>query len=293
MKRYFTYAILLVLVLGLTVVYAVRAGAHKADFLSPLALVADSSGSVLYIAEHTAKQIAVFDIATGNVTSVYPLADQPTGLALAPDGTKLYVTGAAPLGKVYVIDLDKSKVTKRISVGHTPTAPAVSGDGKTLYVCNRFNNNVSVIDLRSKKQVAKIDVLREPIAAVLTSDGKSLFVANLLPAGAADQDYAAAAVSVIDTTTRTAATTIELPNGSTALRGICLSPDGRHGYVTHILARYQLPTTQLERGWMNTNALSVIDVAKKELVNTVLLDDVDLGAANPWGVACTTDGKYI
>jgi mono/diheme cytochrome c family protein len=86
---------------------------------------------------------------------------------------------------------------------------------------------------------------------------------------------------------------IQLPNGSTGLRGICVSPDGRYAYVTHILGRYQLPTTQLERGWMNTNALSIINVAKRELLNTVLLDDIDLGAANPWGVGCTGDGKYI
>jgi len=44
---------------------------------------------------------------------------------------------------------------------------------------------------------------------------------------------------------------------------------------------------------MNTNALSIIDVSKCKLLNTVLLDDVDQGAANPWDVACTNDGKYI
>lgn len=30
-----------------------------------------------------------------------------------------------------------------------------------------------------------------------------------------------------------------------------------------------------------------------EPVNTILLDDVDLGAANPWGIACTADGKWL
>ena len=74
---------------------------------------------------------------------------------------------------------------------------------------------------------------------------------------------------------------------------ICLSHDGQYAYATHILARYQLPTTQLERGWVNTNALSVIDINTQRLVNTVLLDNVDLGAANPWAVTCTADGKYV
>jgi YVTN family beta-propeller protein len=162
-----------------------------------------------------------------------------------------------------------------------------------LYVCNRFNNNVSVIDLAAKKEAIKIPVTREPVAAAITPNGKLLFVANLLPAGAADAGYTAAVVSVVKTATNKVTANIQLPNGSTGLRGICTSPDGKYAYVTHILARYQLPTTQLERGWMNTNALSIIDVAKQTLVNTVLLDDIDLGAANPWGVACTPDGKYI
>ena len=77
-------------------------------------------------------------------------------------------------------------------------------------------------------------------------------------------------------------TKIRLPNGSSSVHEVCVSPDGTYAYVAHILSRYQMPTTQLERGWMNTNAMSVIDVAAKKLLNTVLLDDIDLGAAMPW-----------
>ena len=44
---------------------------------------------------------------------------------------------------------------------------------------------------------------------------------------------------------------------------------------------------------MNTSALSVIDVTTLKWLNTVLLDDVDQGAANPWDVACTGDGQWL
>jgi mono/diheme cytochrome c family protein len=44
---------------------------------------------------------------------------------------------------------------------------------------------------------------------------------------------------------------------------------------------------------MNTNALSVIDVRNRRLFATVLLDDVDRGAANPWAVACSNDGRTL
>jgi YVTN family beta-propeller protein len=169
----------------------------------------------------------------------------------------------------------------------------VSPDAAKLYVGARFNNAVLVIDLATKAEVARIPVTLEPVALALTPDGKSLVVANHLPAQAADQDYVSAKVDIIDTATNAVAGTIQLPNGSTGLRGACVSPDGAYAYITHILGRYQLPTTQLERGWMNTNALSIINVAEKKLVNTVLLDDVDLGAANPWAVTCTADGRFV
>jgi YVTN family beta-propeller protein len=281
-----------VAVLGVLTVVG-SACADEGDYLSALAVVAGRGGKRLYVAEFTAGQVAVFDAATGAVTDVIAVPDQPSGIAISPDGSRLYVTGAAPVGKVHVIDVAKGKVVRSVPVGHTPAAAVVSPDGGVLYVCNRFNDNVSVVELRKKKQVATIPVTREPVAAAITPDGKLLFVANLLPAGAADGDYAAAVVNIVETTARRAVQSIALPNGSTGLRGICISPDGGHAYVTHILARYQLPTTQLDRGWMNTNALSIIDVSERKLLNTVLLDDVDLGAANPWAVACTADGKYI
>jgi cytochrome c peroxidase len=78
-----------------------------------------------------------------------------------------------------------------------------------------------------------------------------------------------------------------------SLRGICVSPDGKYAYVTHILAHYQLPTTQLERGWMCTAGLTIIDVTARKVVNTVLLDEVEMGAANPWGIVCCPAGKYL
>jgi YVTN family beta-propeller protein len=235
----------------------------------------------------------VVNIAEDKVIRSIAVPAEPTGIALSRDGGTVYVTCAAPNSAICAVNVETGKVETLLTAGHTATAPVVAPDGKRLYVCNRFDDNVAVLDLPSRNVIAKVGVTREPIAAAVTPDGRFLFVANHLPAGPANQGYTAAVVSVIDTTAANVVTNIPLPNGSTGLRGVCISPDGRHAYVTHTLARYQLPTTQLERGWMNTNALSVIDVAKKELVNTVLLDNVDRGAANPWGVACTADGKYI
>ena len=264
-----------------------------AKYRSPTALVADAKGKNLYVAQSTANSIAVLDLQTMKLVRELALPLSPTGLALSADSSQLIVTAGNADGVVLIVDASTGVTRSTIPIGHTPMSPVLSPDGKTLYVCNRFNNSVSVIDLSDKSEVVRIAVLREPVAAALTPDGQTLLVANHLPVGPSNGDFIAAAVSIIDTGRRKVANSILLPNGSSSLRGICISPDGKYAYVTHVLGHYQLPTTQLERGWMNTNALSIIDITAGKALNTVLLDDVNLGAANPWAVACTPDGKYL
>lgn len=276
---------------GLTLITTDCAGA--VDYLSPQALVSSENEKLLYIAQGSAKQVAVFNTNSSKVTKTIALGAEPTGLALSADGKYLYVTCAAPAGWVCVIRTENNRIIKRIPVGYGPRSPVLSPDGEVLYVCNRFNNDVSVISIKENKQIARIGVLREPFAADITPDGKWLYVGNHLPDEPANAEFVASNVCVINTKTRDVDVSISLPNGSMGLCGLVVSPDGRYVYVSHILARYTTPTTQLERGWINTNALSIIDVSNKKLLETVLLDDVDNGAANPWGVCCTKDGKYV
>jgi hypothetical protein len=169
----------------------------------------------------------------------------------------------------------------------------LSKDGKSVYVACRYNNKVVKVDVATMQIQREIKVLREPHALALGVDGKLLFVVNHLPATRATDDIVAASVSVIDTATDKRIKDVMLPNGSTGVRGICATADGSVIYVTHTFGRYQLPTTQLERGWMNTAGLSILDGKSGDYINTVLLDDVDLGAANPWGVVPSPCGKYL
>jgi len=169
-------------------------------------------------------------------------------------------------------------------------SPVVSGDGSTLYVCNRFDNNISVVNTATATEVTTIPVVREPVAMAITTSSSHLFVANFLPTGAVNPGDFSAVISVIDTSTNNKVADISLPNGSIGTRGICMSSDGNYAYVTHQLSRYQIPRVQLDRGWAFTNAVSVIDVSSRELVNTFLLDEVYRGAGTLWACACTTTG---
>jgi len=286
------FAKIALVVFGSSLLHCTSHGA-VAEYNSPLTVIGSGKGEKLYVAEVTGKKIAEVNISDKKVARRFDVANEPMGMALGPKGNFLYVVSGVANGVVQKFELSSGKILAEIKVGHSPIAPQVSPDGKTLYVCNRFNNNVSIVDLSQNKEVAKVPATREPVATALNKDGSLLFVANHLPTGAANVDHMTSVIDIIDTAGKKVVKSIPLPNGAIDLRGMCLSHDGEFVYVPSILARFLVPTTQIERGWINTHAMNIINVKGRRLAYTVLLDDVDLGAANPWGITCTQDGKYI
>jgi YVTN family beta-propeller protein len=274
------------------VIAGFAAPAFGSSYVGPVAVLGSKDGNSLMVACRDARYIAVIDIATQKVVRTIDVPGEPTGMVLSADGASLYVTCAAEKSTVCVIDVGTGAIAACIPAGHTATGAAIAPDGKRLYVCNRFDNNVSVIDLATRHEIAKVPAVREPHGAVVTPDGTAVFVVNHLPLERSDSLHTAAVVTMMDAASHQTAV-IRLPNGSSSVRGLCISPDGKYVYVPHILAHYQMPATHLQRGWMNTNALSIIDAGARQIINTVLLDEVDLGAANPWGVTTTADGATL
>jgi len=130
-------------------------------------------------------------------------SDQPAGMALSADGSKLYValTGSDTLG---VIDTATDQLIQQIPVGNAPRQVVLSADGSTAYVSNEggrpatggdYTNQsdgtnivsspvtgaattgtVSVVNLGSGTETSEIPVGLQPTA--LYQDGQALFVAN-------------------------------------------------------------------------------------------------------------------
>ncbi|MHC1765160.1 MAG: cytochrome c peroxidase [Verrucomicrobiia bacterium] len=259
----------------------------------PTALVASPDGNRLFVALSGQNAICVVDGECGTVALGICLPTSPSGLALSPDGNCLYVTCEASESALCVIDVRAWRIIKQIAVGHTAMAPVPHPDGKTVYVCNRFNNDVSVVDLESGREARRIPVQREPVAAALTPNGRFLIVANHLPAGLANDLHSGAMVSVIDTAAGRVVKNVPLSLGANLLRGVAISPDGRFAAVTHIRALFWLTTSDTRLGSINSNALSVIDLERFRVIGTLLLDQACRGAANPWAVGWTPDGRTL
>ena len=276
MKSIF-YSILLTGLMLCSVVKAENADYSRDEaYRGPHSAVVSQDQKFLYVTEFDAAKIAQIDTESCAVVKEIPVSATPTWAVLWQNDSKLLVT-FAPQGKVACIDIASGNEEWSVPVGYCPEGIVIHPNQKIAYVANRFSTDVSVVDLEAKKEIKRVKTLREPISVDITPDGKTLYITNYLPLDPSDGYDVAAEVTWMDTETFETGQ-IRLLNGCVSLHEVSVSKDGKYAFVTNNLARYQMPTTQLERGWMNTNAVAILDAQAKKLINVVLLDDIDLGA---------------
>jgi YVTN family beta-propeller protein len=103
----------------------------------------------------------------------------PFGIAVTPDGKRLYVANIGS-NSISVVDTMTASVVATVAVGVNPVAVAINPDGTLAYVANRGSNTVSVIDTKTSPpaEVFIIPAGLNPNGIAVTADGKHAYATN-------------------------------------------------------------------------------------------------------------------
>lgn len=254
---------------------------NDSNFISPSAVAVDAGS--MFVSDATANKVYKLND-SGKVVKSYDFNDAVNSVYV--DGEDVYALVGGLAGEIYRFNTSL-ELQGKAETEHTPTSALAVGD--KLYVANRFSNSISVFgkDL-SSPVVIDVDG-REPMAMAYAQE--KLFVACHLPSGAGDAEHVAANLCVIDTKTYDVDSSMELINGTGSVKDIAVSSDGNYVYLSNIFSRYTYPTSQLDRGWINTNGITVVDAKENRVVAGVLLDSIERGASNPWGIDVIGEGE--
>jgi YVTN family beta-propeller protein len=268
------------------------AGAGRLKYKSPACIAFSPKGRFAYVTNHTADTLGVVDTIAGKLVGEIPVGRGPWGVVASPRG-KVVFTANQQDHTISFVGLLQRKTFATVKCGYDPMGLAISPDGRTLYVANYISNDVSVINVSARREVARIKTGRAPTYLAITPDGKKLLVNNSLSPQAATDKNVTAWVSVIDTATRKVIAEKRSPGTMLLGRGIAVSPDGKTAFCVHSRPNFTITTAQIGQGWIHTNALSMIPLEGDGKVVTVLLDNVNSGAANPHGLAISKDGGRL
>jgi len=251
---------------------------------SPACLCWSDELNALMVLEATANRIDLLNLPDGNVIHGDSFDGMPTGICLGHNS--IFVTTDYDNGTVHTLDPVKLTETGTFRAGPGARSPGFIKSRGIISICHTWMDELGFYSLPDGELIKTIPVLKQPYTSVLSPDEKYLFVANFITHQRADQDTVAASVSVINLEKLEVEKHLLMANGSNALRGMAVSSNGEFVLISHNLGRFQVPTTQLEQGWMNTSALSIIKISDLSYEGTILLDEPEHGAAGSWGIDC-------
>ena len=158
-----------------------------------------------------------------------PKHPAPAGLAVSPDGTRLYIA-MDTLDEVLEVDTATQAVSRRTAVAGGPFGLALDAAGARLFVACRHHDQVAQLDTHELKETARVEVGLAPVALAFapTKEGERLIVAN-----SGSSDASVLSVSPLQELARPA--TGREPFGVTA------SPDGKLAFVVCRLAEPEKP----------------------------------------------------
>jgi YVTN family beta-propeller protein len=250
---------------------------------SPLMLALSPDGTRLYTANRTANSMSAIDTGSRRVLKEIKVGAGPAGIAVRADGKTVFVANCLA-NTVSAVDAATMREVKQIKVGNQPFDVLTAADGM-VYVANvGKDDSVSVIDGKKLTEVKQISVAQNPRCLALSPDGKLLYVT-------CDVYDIHREVCVIDLTTGKVAQRISFEMASN-LRGVAVT-NGHLMLVAHLNPKPFAPMTQVQQGWVNTNAVSFVflEGEKPERVS-LLLDEVIRYHANPYDIALTPDGRF-
>jgi YVTN family beta-propeller protein len=266
---------------------------RRPRYRSPVAIAVAPDGRRLYVTASDAGLLLVVEIASRRVVAEIPAGRRPHAVALDAAGRRAFVTDRDD-DVVTILDLGRGAVTTRVAVGRGPAGAALSADGSRLFVAHAVGGDIGIVDTVDRGERGRIAadgspyaVATGPAGAGETAAGRVL-VTSLI-AGLPQGGSPVGEVAEIDARSGRVARRWRLP-GAHLIEGAAFLPDGTAAIVTLVRPKNLVPALQIERGWMMTNGLGLLDLATGEAVQ-VPIDDVDRFYADPSDVVVTPDGQ--
>ena len=241
-----------------------------------LSVTAQTGRTVIVQTNSAGDSVHLINPETDRIVGEIPDAEVIHGVAVAPDGSRLYLSNESTT-TLDIVDAKTLRITKKIPLTSHPNNVAIRKDGRRLYVAIQApDGGVDVIDTVAQERVKFIRVLRGVHNTFITPDSRYVV------AGSTGGSVA----TVIDTETEQAVWSIHFEGG---VRPLC--------FETNADGSTKRMFVQLS----NLHGFAIVDWEKRKEVGRITMPDVPLAERNSdglqgapaHGILIAPDGKTL
>ena len=159
-----------------TATNAVSSTTIALSYSNPIGIVINAAGTLAYVADFglaeatpaRAGAVSVIDLSKNTEVAAIPVGVGPTGIAISPDGSRVYVTNYVG-GTVSVIDTSTNKMIAQALTGLGPLGISLDSNATFAYINNSSSNTVSIFDLTANVVRGPVSVGSAPNYSAVTS----------------------------------------------------------------------------------------------------------------------------
>ena len=258
-------------------------------YLSPYNLAVSPDGSKLFVVAQEGDALLIVDTETNEVIDKIAVGERPHSVIISSDGNTAFVSNQWA-DNIYEIDLSSLKIIDTLKTGSGPAEMQFSPDEKFLYVVDSYSSEVSIIDLQTKTELKRLMAGNNPVAAELSPNGKQVYVTSRrtlpMPFGTSPMTE----LTVIDAATQRVKERKVFKNAY-IMENVAFTPSGDMAITTLIRPKNLIPAIQVERGWMMTHGIGIIEKGNDGRIIQLLTDEPNAYYSDPFDIVITPDGQ--
>jgi YVTN family beta-propeller protein len=265
------------------------AKAINADYLSPFNMAISPDGKTLYVIAQEGNAILVVDIEAEKVLDIIAVGERPHSVVLKKDGNTAYVSNQWA-DNIYEINLSLSRVVDTLKTGSGPAGLVLSPDERFLIVVDSYSSEVSFIDLQSGSEIRRLMAGNNPVQADISPGGDLLYVSSRRTLPKQYLTPPLTEMTVIDADRQRVRERKFFENAH-IMENVAITPSGDLVLATLVRPKNLIPSVQVEKGWMMTHGIGIIETGNEGRMVQLLTDEPNAYYPDPFDIVITADGQ--
>jgi YVTN family beta-propeller protein len=258
-------------------------------YVSPYNLAVSEDGNRLYIIGQESNELVVVDPETDRILEKIEVGERPHSVVLSNDGDFAYVSNQWA-DNIYKIDLNAYRISDTLRGGAGPAGLAIDPEDNYLYCVNSYSSDISIFDLNTLQEKRRLKAGNNPVSAALTPDGSEIYVSSRRSVPVPHMTSPMTEMTVASARYQRVSDR-KMWKNAYIMENVRVTPSGDLVLATLIRPKNLIPAVQIERGWMMTHGIGIIERENGGRMVQLLLDEPNAYYADPFGLAISPDGK--
>lgn len=257
-------------------------------YVSPYKLTISEDGEKLFVIGQESNELVVVDALKDEVIRKIEVGERPHTVTLSSDKQTAFVSNQWA-DNIVEINLEDYTILDTLKGGAGPADMLITPDGKYLYCVNSYSSDISIFDLNTREEKRRLKAGNNPVSIAIAPDGSEVYVSSRRSVPVEHMTSPMTEMTVAGTLYQRVSKRLRWKDAY-IMENVNVTPSGDLAISTLIRPKNLIPAVQIERGWMMTHGIGIVERKDNGRMIQLLLDETNAYFPDPFDIVISPDG---